>query len=218
MKFRVKNWQKFQHYKDRNPPWIKLHFSLLASRDWVMLDDASRVLAIACMLVASRSEGEIDGSEDGLAYLQRVAYLNKTPNLNPLIKCGFLESASGCKQMLADASSSVSVSVSYSDSEEEETKKVYKKKEALDLSKLPDDLSPDVWADFVRHRADLKKPIKTQTAVTRIANRLRECGAAGFSPDEALGLAIEKGWQSIELDWLKKPKAATSAPRLLTND
>lgn len=108
--YRVKNWRQFQHYKDRNPPWIKLHFSLLASEDWVSLDDASRVLAVACMLVASRNEGEIDGSDRGLAYLQRVAYLNKKPNLKPLIECGFLEDASGCKQTLADACSSVSVS------------------------------------------------------------------------------------------------------------
>jgi hypothetical protein len=26
---RVKNWSEFQHYKDRNPPWIKLHRTLL---------------------------------------------------------------------------------------------------------------------------------------------------------------------------------------------
>lgn len=103
MKYRVKNWREFQHYKDRNPPWIKLHFSVLSSQDWVTLDDASRVLAIACMLIASRSDGEIDGSEGGLAYIKRVAYLNKVPNLKPLIDCGFLECASDCKQMLADA-------------------------------------------------------------------------------------------------------------------
>ena len=104
MKLRVKNWSHFQHYKDRNPPWIKLHFALLSSKDWVTLDDASRVLAIACMLVASRNEGEIDGSEAGLAYLQRVAYLNKKPNLKPLIDCGFLESASNsASNALADA-------------------------------------------------------------------------------------------------------------------
>ena len=103
MQLRVKNWREFQHYRDRNPPWIKLHFSLLSSPDWVMLDDSARVLAVACMLLASRSEGVIDGSPDGLGYLQRVAYLKKPPDLTPLITCGFLESASGCKQMLADA-------------------------------------------------------------------------------------------------------------------
>jgi len=100
MSYRVKNWRQFQHYRDRNPPWIKLHFAMLASTDWVMLDDASRVLAIACMLIASRNEGVIP---DNPAYIKRVAYLNKTPNFKPLIDCGFLEDASNGKRMLADA-------------------------------------------------------------------------------------------------------------------
>ena len=100
MTYRVKNWRQFQHYSDRNPPWIKLHFAMLSSSDWVMLDDASRVLAIACMLIASRNDGEVPDNPD---YIKRVAYLNKTPNFKPLIDCGFLECASGCKQMLATA-------------------------------------------------------------------------------------------------------------------
>src|SRR5690606_12913977 len=103
MMCKIRNWEHFQHYKDRNPPWVKLHFSLLTSQDWVMLDDTSRVLAIACMLVASRNEGMIDCSLKGLSYLRRVAYLNSQPDVNPLIECGFLEVASGCKRMLADA-------------------------------------------------------------------------------------------------------------------
>jgi hypothetical protein len=92
--YRVKNWRQFQHYKDRNPPWIKLHFSILSSRDWVTLDDASRVLAVACMLIASRNDGLIHSDAAGLEYLQRVAYLKRKPDLKPLIECGFLESAS----------------------------------------------------------------------------------------------------------------------------
>lgn len=101
--YRIKNWREFQHYKDRNPPWIKLHFSILSSDDWVTLDDTSRVLAIACMLLGSKKDGMIDGSNHGLEYIKRVAYLKKLPNLKPLISCGFLEPASECKQMLADA-------------------------------------------------------------------------------------------------------------------
>ena len=85
---RVKNWEQFQHYKDRNPPWIKLHFALLASEDWVTLDDASKLLAVVCMLIASRNNGEVPNNP---AYLKRVAYLDKLPKLEPLISCGFLE-------------------------------------------------------------------------------------------------------------------------------
>ena len=96
--FRVRNWSEYQHYKDRNPPWVKLHFALLSSRDWVLFDDASRVLAVACMLIASRDDGRVPADAE---YLQRVAYLNSVPNLKPLVDSGFLEDASG---LLADAS------------------------------------------------------------------------------------------------------------------
>jgi hypothetical protein len=85
---KVKNWEQFQHYRDRNPPWIKLHFALLASEDWVTLDDASKLLAVVCMLIASRNNGMVPNNP---AYLKRVAYLDRVPKLKPLIDCGFLE-------------------------------------------------------------------------------------------------------------------------------
>jgi hypothetical protein len=81
MDYRVKQWRQFQHYRDRNPPWIKLHFSLLSSMDWVTLDDASRVLAIACMLIASRNDGVVPGDAE---YVKRVAYLNRGSKLQAL--------------------------------------------------------------------------------------------------------------------------------------
>lgn len=96
---RVRNWDRFQHYKkDRTPPWIKLHYDLLSSETWVSLDDASRVLAIACMLIASRNNGCVPNKP---AYVQRVAYLNAPPDFEPLISIGFLE------KTLADDSESL---------------------------------------------------------------------------------------------------------------
>jgi len=97
---RVRNWDRFQHYKDRNPPWIKLHFDLLSSKDWVSFDDSKRLLAIVCMLLASRNDGCVP---DDTEYIQRVAYLNKPPDLQPLIDSGFLVVEGERKQMLADA-------------------------------------------------------------------------------------------------------------------
>lgn len=101
--YRIRNWAKFQHYRDRNPPWIKLHIEILASEDWVMVDDASKLLMIVCMVVAAKNFGIVS---DDAAYFRRVAYLNRSPNLKPLIECGFLEplaDASIPEQMLADA-------------------------------------------------------------------------------------------------------------------
>ena len=85
--YKIRNWHEFQHYKDRNPPWIKLHYEVMTSRDWVALDDASRVLAVASMLIASRHEGTVPNDPD---YVKRVAYLNSVPDFRPLLKCGFL--------------------------------------------------------------------------------------------------------------------------------
>lgn len=109
MKYRIKNWDRYQHYRQRNPPWIKFYIDTLTSNDWVTLDDSSRVLLIACLLVASKNDGEIDGSPQGLTYLKRVAYLHKAPNLNLLIKSGFLVNAS---TMLADSFASKQVASS----------------------------------------------------------------------------------------------------------
>lgn len=85
--FHIKNWRQFQHYRDRNPPWIKLHVEILASADWVMLTDASRLLAIVCMVIAAKNDGKVPNNPD---YIKRVAYLDQRPNLTPLIESGFL--------------------------------------------------------------------------------------------------------------------------------
>ena len=57
--FRVKNFEKFQHYKDRSPPWIKLYNELLDDYDFGLLPDASKMHLIAIWLLASRSENKI---------------------------------------------------------------------------------------------------------------------------------------------------------------
>ena len=95
MLYRIRNWRNHQHYSDRNPPWIKLHFALLNSPDWIMWDDASKLLALCTMMVASRnSDGQIDGSPAGLRYLQKACHLDRKIDLKPLIDSGFLELAS----------------------------------------------------------------------------------------------------------------------------
>lgn len=50
---RIKDWKRFQHFKDRRPPWIKLYRDLLEDPDWFALDgEASKVL-VMLWLIAS---------------------------------------------------------------------------------------------------------------------------------------------------------------------
>jgi hypothetical protein len=47
-------WDKFQHYKDRDPPWVKLYRDLLTAESWVLGTDESRLVQVASMLLAAR--------------------------------------------------------------------------------------------------------------------------------------------------------------------
>lgn len=84
---------------------------------------------------------------------------------------------------------------------------------ALDLSPLPIDLDPKTLDDFRRMRERMRAPL-TDTAVSRLAAELERCRVAGFSPNEALGLAVENGWRSVKLGWLqnrsRKPKSEST--------
>src|SRR5262245_47783952 len=61
---RIKHWRKFQHYKHRNPPWIKLHRELLNDREWFDLDDSARSLLVNLWLLAAENNGELPSAAD----------------------------------------------------------------------------------------------------------------------------------------------------------
>lgn len=137
---KIKNWRKYQHYSNRSPDWIKLHFDLLTSPTWVTLDDASRVLAIACMLIASRHNGEIPENAE---YVRRVAYLNTLPDFKPLFACGFLENSEntgenggGASSVLADASRLQANACLEKKREEEREKRIEEKEKRRELASL----------------------------------------------------------------------------------
>lgn len=70
-----------------------------------------------------------------------------------------------------------------------------KKKEAAD----PEDVDPQVYADFKALRLAKRAPI-TGTAVAGIR---REAAKAGFSLQQAMEMACERGWAGFKADWVK---------------
>ncbi len=86
---KIIGWEKFQHYKHRNPPWIKLHTSLLDNEEFECLQDASKLLLICLWLFAARKgNGEIPAN---ISYLQKKLPVRKPIKLQPLIDAGFIE-------------------------------------------------------------------------------------------------------------------------------
>lgn len=57
---KIKNWSKFQHFKDRRPPWVKLYRDLLDDMEWHQLDPLSSKVLVTLWLLASE-----DGNQDG---------------------------------------------------------------------------------------------------------------------------------------------------------
>ena len=57
MTYKIKNWNKFQHFKDRRPPWVKLYRDLLDDLEWFELDPVSSKNLINLWLIASEYDG-----------------------------------------------------------------------------------------------------------------------------------------------------------------
>ena len=98
-----KNWHSFQHYNKRNPPWIKLHRSLLDDYDFAQLPVESKALAPMLWLIASEAKnGCFDADSRTLAFRLRCSIEELEKGLIPLIDKGFFVAAStvlaNCKQ------------------------------------------------------------------------------------------------------------------------
>lgn len=85
--FSVKNFEQFQHYKDRSPPWIKLYNELLDDYEFGLLPDASKLHLILIWLLASRSANKLPFDE---AWIGRRINASEPVNLRLLARHGFI--------------------------------------------------------------------------------------------------------------------------------
>lgn len=80
---RIKNWPKFQHYKQRKPPWIKLYRELLDDIEWNRLSgDAAKTL-IMLWLVASEDDGRLPAIQT-LCFRLRVSEASLSDSISDL--------------------------------------------------------------------------------------------------------------------------------------
>src|SRR5260370_32392600 len=63
----VKNLWKYQHYKTRRPPWIKLYQSLLDDYAFNKLPDATKFHFVGILLLASRLDNCLQADSKWLA-------------------------------------------------------------------------------------------------------------------------------------------------------
>lgn len=85
--FEVRNFQEFQHYSKRNPPWIRLYYRLLHDREFFRLKDETKFLVIGCYLIASQHENKIPADPEWIA---KELSLTAPPDWKALIDAQFI--------------------------------------------------------------------------------------------------------------------------------
>ncbi len=98
---RIPKWEKFQHYKHRKPPWIRLYRELLEDPAWVHQSDAAKALLCELWMVASDTQDGSLPAIEALAWRLRRSEADIRLAL-AAISPKFLDGASGaladCKQ------------------------------------------------------------------------------------------------------------------------
>jgi hypothetical protein len=190
-----KNWAVFQHYKDRCPPWIKLHRDLLNDRTFMCLPIASKAIAPLMWLLASESKnGVFDGSVDELVFRLHITTKEYHDGVKPLIDKGFFIIASG---VLADRKQLAIPET------ETETETKTEKRQKTAIAVCPNNVDEQVWSDFLSLRKVKKAPI----TVTALAGIQREADKANWSLDRAITECVSRGWVGFKAEWVEdKPK------------
>lgn len=82
----VPNWERFQHYRDRDPVWIKLYLELRSRDDWRRLTLAERGLLVSIWIEYAASGGTLRASD----LASRVSAVNVSRSLGSLSDAGLV--------------------------------------------------------------------------------------------------------------------------------
>jgi len=155
--FSVKNYEQFQHYKDRSPPWIKFYNSVLDDYDFTSLPDASRSHLVAIWLLASRTNNRIPYDSE---WVRMAIKATTKVDLGLLEKAGFIIKEQPCSETLATCSQ-----VARPERETEEEREREKRERRVEAplvahttrgTRFPHENQPEPWKQFcLETRPDL---------------------------------------------------------------
>lgn len=108
---KVKNWDRYQSYKDRKPPWIRLHRDLLDDYDFQIMSADARALLPMLWLLACENEdprsGLISYSFEKIAFRLRLNLDKLRTTISELQSFEFIECADSVPIPLRNRSQTV---------------------------------------------------------------------------------------------------------------
>ncbi len=186
---RVKNWERFQHYQKRTPPWIKLHRDLLRDYNFSCLQDASKLHLVLIWLLASQLDNKIPADEN---FIKNQIGVKGDINFKELINNGFLIDDSG---LLARCNQDAILETETETETETKRKKEQGAKKS-EIEILPNWILEQNWIDFLEMRKKIKKP-PTEKAKQLVIKKLEILKQSGNDPNKVLEESIKNCWQDV---------------------
>lgn len=221
MSITPKRWAEFQHYKDRSPPWIKLHRKLLDDYAFSRLPLASKALAPLLWLLAAEYEGgKITAGAEEIAFRLRVTDKELAAALKPLIESGFFLDDS---EMLAPRKQSA-----MPETERETEKEVETETDIRAVASAPrpaiGQAFDEFWAAYPkREGANPKAPARKTFEVATKAGAdpsVIIAGARNYAADPATKIGTSYVAQAVtwlrQQRWADYPESPTDPPKVVT--
>ena len=181
---RIKNWDRFQHFKDRKPIWIKLYRDLLDDLNWHELDGKSAKALVMIWLIASEDLGKLPETKT-LAFRLRMSEKETKEVVTKL------------SQWLEQDDINP-ISDEYQDDMPEKRREETDKEKEKETD-TPTGVSQQVWDSFVKQR----KTKKAQVTALVINGIQKEADKAGWTLEMALNEVVVRNWQSFKAEWVK---------------
>ena len=181
---RIKNWDRFQHFKDRKPIWIKLYRDLLDDLNWHELDGKSAKALVMIWLIASEDLGKLPETKT-LAFRLRMSEKETKEVVTKL------------SQWLEQDDINT-ISDGYQDDMPEKRREETDKEKEKETD-TPTGVSQQVWNSFVKQR----KAKKAQVTALVIDGIQKEADKAGWTLEMALNEVVVRNWQSFKAEWVK---------------
>ena len=181
---RIKNWDRFQHFKDRKPIWIKLYRDLLDDLNWHELDGKSAKALVMIWLIASEDLGKLPETKT-LAFRLRMSEKETKEVVTKL------------SQWLEQDDINT-ISDGYQDDMPEKRREETDKEKEKETD-TPTGVSQQVWDSFVKQR----KIKKAQVTALVIDGIKKEADKAGWTLEMALNEVVVRNWQSFKAEWVK---------------
>lgn len=188
----IKNWEKFQHYKDRSPPWIKLHRELLNDYTFTSLQDASKAHLMLLWLLASQLDNKIPND---IKWLKSRLGLTSNIDIKELINQGFLV-------VLQDASMTQAFVTPETETETERDKSAAEAPPPSKVLKIPKGsrISPDwklplEWGEWA-----LREGLSRQQVLSE-EDSFKDYWLAKTGKD-----ATKADWQATWRNWVRRSK------------